>query len=361
MENKEIIEKLTSELEKYKDKSFKVLFYVLDTQGMPSGSLTYMYETAYQLKELGYNVQMLHSEKEFIGVREWLGDKYADLPHYNIEKNISISPADILFIPEIFSSVMYQTMKLPCKRIALLQNFEYLTEMTQPGATWMDYGINECVTTSNVLSDKIKEVFPSVKTHIVRPSISKIFSKTETPKKLIVNILSKHKIDVNSIVKPFFWKYPMYKWVCFRDFSGLPKNDFADALKEAAFTLWIDDRTDFGYTPLEAMACGDIVIGKVPETVPEWMLKDGELRDCGIWFYNTNDACDLIANLVDAYIHNGIPEILQKEADDVLKNYTSELQIEDIKRVYVDGIFANREKELIETVSIAKNNEEKKD
>lgn len=362
MENNELIGKLSDELKKYDDKSFKVLFYTLDTQGMPSGSLTYMYETAYQLKELGYNVQILHSEKEFVGVREWLGDKYADLPHYNIEKdNVAISPADILFIPEIFSSVMYQTKDLPCKRIALLQNFEYLTEMTQPGATWMNYGVNECVTTSNVLSDRIKEVFPHVRTNIVRPSVSDIFKKTDTPKKLIVNIVSKNKRDVNAIVKPFFWKYPMFKWVCFRDFNGIPKDELVKAYQEAAITLWVDDKTDFGYTPLEAMACGDIVMGKIPETIPEWMTSNGEVRDCGLWFYNTRDAYDLLASVIDSYIHNSIPDVIQKEADMVLKNYTSALQIEDIKRVYVEGIFEERKKELTEALSIAKNNEEKND
>lgn len=362
MENNELVTKLSEELKKFEDKSFKVLFYTLDTQGMPSGSLTYMYETAYQLKELGYNVQMLHSEKEFVGVREWLGDKYADLPHYNIEKdNVAISPADILFIPEIFSSVMYQTKDLPCKRIAMLQNFSYLTEMTQPGATWLDYGVNECVTTSYVLSDRIKEVFPYVKTSIVRPSISKMFHKTDTPKKLIVNIVSKHKADVNAIVKPFFWKYPMFKWVCFRDFNGLPKEEIVKLYQEAAITIWIDDKTDFGYTPLEAMACGNIVMGKVPETIPEWLMKDGNVRDCGLWFYSLRDAYDLLADVIDTYIHNGIPDVIEKEADDVLKNYTSELQLEDIKRVYVDGFFEDRKKELTEALAVAKNNETKKD
>jgi hypothetical protein len=65
MENKNIdnkIKNLTKELKKLNDKKFKVMFFVYDTKGVPSGSLTYIYQTAYKLKELGYTVEMLYAE-----------------------------------------------------------------------------------------------------------------------------------------------------------------------------------------------------------------------------------------------------------------------------------------------------------
>ena len=66
---------------------------------------------------------MIHNEKDFIGVGDWLGEEYANLPHANVEKeNVSISASDFLFIPEIFANVMMQTKKLPCKRVILVQN-----------------------------------------------------------------------------------------------------------------------------------------------------------------------------------------------------------------------------------------------
>lgn len=361
--NKEFIEKLTEEIKKYEDKTFKVLFYVLDTKGMPSGSLTYIYETAYALKEMGYNVQMLHSEKEFIGVGEWLGEKYADLPHYNIESGkVSISPADILFIPEIFTSLMFQTMELPCKRVALMQNFGYLTEMIQPGVTWSKYGIYECVTTSESLSDRVKEMFPSLRTYIVRPSISDIFKKPTEPQKLIVNFVTKNKTDLNSIVKPFMCKYPKLQWVCLREISGLPKEEFAEALRESIATVWVDDKTDFGYAPLEAMACGNVVIGKIPENIPEWMLNsNGGIRDNGLWFDRNRQAVDMLEAVIDTYLNNEMPDIVEKNSDDTLTNYTPEKQIEDIKKVYVDGLFASREREMREALQIAKNKEKEND
>ena len=53
-----------------------------DTKGNASGSLAYIYELASGLQDMGYNVGMLHSEEDFVGVNEWLGEKYAELPHF---------------------------------------------------------------------------------------------------------------------------------------------------------------------------------------------------------------------------------------------------------------------------------------
>ena len=52
---KEMIKTIEKNIGKINDKSFTIYFYVFDTKGNPSGSLSYIYQTAYTLKELGYN------------------------------------------------------------------------------------------------------------------------------------------------------------------------------------------------------------------------------------------------------------------------------------------------------------------
>ena len=91
----EMLKVVEENIQKMENKDFNIFFFVIDTKGNPSGSLEYIYRTALTLKELGYKVSMLHQEEEFIGVREWLGDAPADLPHLNIEKeNVEISACD---------------------------------------------------------------------------------------------------------------------------------------------------------------------------------------------------------------------------------------------------------------------------
>ena len=362
LNKEEMLRVVEENIQKMENKSFNVFFFVIDTKGNPSGSLEYIYRTALTLKELGYNVAMLHQEEEFIGVRDWLGDAAADLPHHNIEKeNVEISACDFLFIPEIYANVMSKTKELPCKRVAILQNFGYLTEVIPMGASWGDLKIRDCIATSESLKSRLNSVFPEVRVNVVHPSIPGYF-KPGGEKKLIINVVSKNQSEVNAILKPFFWKFPQYSWVPFRNVANLPRKEFASALAEGFATLWCDTTTDFGYSALEAMACGSIVIGKIPENEVEWMVDSGDLglKNNGIWFYNNLEAQDAIASAIQSFITESVPEDVYKEMKKTVAEYTPERQSEEIKSVY-EGLFAERKKELEIALSILKNKEKEND
>ena len=191
---------LKTELEKVKSKTFNVYFFTVDTKGTPSGYISYIYNTARELINLGYKVHMLHQESEFIGVSSWMGDEFAQIPHHNIEKEkIALSVSDVLFIPELFSNVMSTTQKVPCKRVVILQNFDYLTQIIPAGISWMNYGIKDCVTTTSELGEKVKSVFPFVNNRVVSPLVDEtLFNEPIEPKKLIVNM--RHDYDRNTDV-----------------------------------------------------------------------------------------------------------------------------------------------------------------
>lgn len=340
------IKDLEKEIKKIDAKKSKFMFYVIDTKGTPSGSLWYIYSIAHKISKMGYIVQMLHNENDFVGVKDWMGEEYAALPHFNIEKNnVDVSPSDILFIPELYSQVMFKTKNLPCKRVALLQNFNFLTEIIPFGTTWEDYGIRECVANTEFISNRIKEVFPGTVTRIVRPAIRKCFSESTEPKKLIINYVSRSK-TADSIIKPFMWKYPILKWVAFRNLGSLTQEEMAKHLQESVATIWVDDNTNFGYSALESMATGNIVIGKVPQDTPEWGVKDGDLKDNALWFYNDYDASKIIAGFVEAYLNDGIPQSVYDDMKETVKTYTEEKQEEDIRIEIIEGMLEQRKKEL---------------
>lgn len=355
-------ERIEEQIKNIDNRDFSLYFYVVDTKGVPSGSLSYIYDIALGLKDMGYNVGMLHNEEEFVGVEEWLGSAYSDLPHYNIEKNkIDISPSDILFIPEVYSNVMTATKKLPCQRVAILQSFDKLTEFIPFGASWGDLGVFKAITTTESNKNRLKKYFPFVKTSVIRPKISSLFYKTEEPKKLIINVVTREPSDVNKIVKTFFWEYPMYQWVAFRDLRGMNKEDFAKSLQEAAITVWVDDVTNFGYTPLEAMKCGSIVVGKVPDVAPEWLWSkdenENDLTKAGIWVDSFDTLPAVLASVIRTWTMDSIPEVMQNKADELVSQFTSGQQLNDIKKVIVDELIAGRKKEYEETLKTFNNTE----
>ena len=50
------IKNLTTAMEDIEKKNFRFMFFVMDTKGMPNGSLSYIYSTAKKLNDLGYKV-----------------------------------------------------------------------------------------------------------------------------------------------------------------------------------------------------------------------------------------------------------------------------------------------------------------
>ena len=347
------IETLEKELSKYEDKSFNVYFFTLDSKGNPSATIRYTYQIALSLQEKGYKVTMLHQEKQFVGVAGWLGEKYAAIPHKNVEKeNVEINHADFLFIPEIYANVMSQTKNLPCKRIVLLTNMNYLTEVIPVGVTWFDMGIDEAVTTTKYNENLIKNYFPGVKTHIVPPCIPSMFRKSDKPQDLIINFVAKDPTSINKVIKPFFWKYPIYKWISFRDLRGLPQENFADALREAAFTIVIDDDTNFGTSILEAANSGSLVLAKVPTIITDWMLEEDQktLKKGVIWFDDLRVVPDVIASVVRGWLLDNIPAELAQEAEKLKDLYTKDLQDIQITDVFEKTLFEGRQKEMKEAL-----------
>lgn len=377
------IERIEYEISKLKNKKFTFYFFTIDSKNVPSGSLVYTYNMALSLKKLGYDVIMLYqlenelspreikkrkakgtydpsSEQIFCGVADWMGEEYRDLPHINISKPGSwrVAPSDFLFIPEAFSSLMAQTYihKAPCQRYVLLQNFDYVTDFIPVGSQWINFGIRDCIATTELQANLIKDVMPYVRTKVLNPYIPEYFRKPVEPKKLIVNVISKRQSDVNKLMKTFYWKYPVYKFVTFKDLRGMNREHYADMLKEGAITVWIDTDTPFGYGALEAMRCNNIVIGKLPEHIQEWMTdENGELIDNAIWFDSFEQLPDILGDVIGSWMQDEIPQVLYDNMAETNKRYTQEQWDNNVKNL-VDEMIGKRLAEFEEVLRLTKNN-----
>ena len=160
---------------------------------------------------------------------------------------------------------------------------------------------------------------------------------------MVIDIVAKEQSDVDKIIKPFYWKYPVYKWVSFRDMRGVTQEVFAEALRESMATVWIDSGSDMGRVPLEAMRSGSIVISKVPNRPSDWMLdSEGKITDACFWFFDEESVPDLLANLVNKWLLDEVPEQVYTAAATMDDAYTQEEQDKDIDREFVE-MFNKRE------------------
>lgn len=342
------LERIDEAITKLENNDFTLFFFVVDCKNVPNGNMQYIYQLAKTLSK-NYKVKMLYqleneyskseieelNRKEkpiderrvFTGVGEWLGKEYMELPHMNVSKEEwKVSPSDFLFIPEVFSSLMKQSYqyKAPCKRIVVLHNYDYITEFIPFSDEWGTYGIHNVISNTEQQAKMVTDIFPYVKYQVLSPYISDIFRKPIKPKKLIVNLITKRTEDVNRVIKQFYWKYPMYKFVSFRDLRGYPKETFAEYLQESAITVWIDSETPFGYSAIEAIRTGNIVIGKVPERMPEWMGDENGLFDNGVWTYDINSIPDILSRVLGSWMQDKVPSVLYENMEKLDNLYTFE-------------------------------------
>lgn len=369
--NKIVLKRVEDEIAKIVDKKSSIYFFVSDCKNTPNSQMLYIYQMALTMKELGYNVCMLYQinneytkhelkklrssgkmvdeTRVFEGVDKWLGEKYSTLVHLNIASGVwRVSPSDVLFIPEVFSSLMKETYDkgLPCKRVVILQNFKYVTEFIPYGDQWLNYGITEAVVSNENQAKLIKSVFPYVNTTVINPYIQESMRKPVTAKKLIVNIAATTSSDIEHIIKTFYWKYPTMQFVTFRSLRNLPVDEYAKMLKEGCITIWHDPYTPWGRSALDAIKCGNIVIGKVPEVLPEWMVdENGNALDNAVWYNSIDDIADILATVIGSWMRDEIPEKLMDGISETAKKYTYGEWKENVEK-YINGIMESRKTEF---------------
>lgn len=365
----EQLENIKNSIKKIKDKDFGIYFFTLDTKGNPTAGVATIYEHVKKLRELGYNAQILHDKDDYkfrenedgIGLAEWLGDEYAELPHISIEsQKLQVGPQDFVIIPEAFASVMKQTKDFPCKRVIFLQAYEYIFEMLEIGEGWEQFNIRDVITTNKNLTEYVRSVFRGTFTEEIPLAIPEYFKDSDKPKVPTIAMSARDKRELLKIVKIFYQKYPHYRFVTFRDMSGLPRKDFADELSKSFLSVWIDELSSFGTFPIESMKCNTPVIGKIPRMVPEWMGSVDEngnlnLNDNGIWTANLNSIPDVIATMVGLYLEDALPENIMNGMEEYKNKYDVETFEKTLSEVY-GRLFDRR---IVEFEMMCKNLEEK--
>lgn len=353
---KEQIDELLTKLD---SKDFGLYFFTLDTKGNPTAGIANIYEHVKVLNELGYNAHILHEKDDYkingdqegMGLVDWLGEEYGKLPHVSIEgQQLNVGPQDFIIIPEIFSNVMDQVKKFPCKKIVFSQSYDYLLELLPLGRRWTDYGFNDVITTSEKQANYIKSLFPSIKSYVIPVGIPEYFVPSDKPKVPVITISAREQGTAAKIAKMFYLKYPLYKWVTFKELRGLPRRQFAEELGKSCLSIWIDDSSGFGTFPLEAIQCNTPVIGKMPNLIPEWMEEideagNGKIKNNGIWTNTHLNIPELINTYMKVWLEDNLPPDLTNGIEESKDGYSMEKQRAAIEETYA-SLITNRKTEL---------------
>lgn len=332
-------EKVKQSIQNLKDKKSKIYFLVQDTKDNAKASVKFIYEMAYSLKTSGFNPIILHEKSDYTGVSKWLDEKYmAELPHKVIEgQNLEIAPEDFVILPEIFGFVMEQIKDLPCGKIVLSQCYSYILETLQPGQNWAQFGFLKCLTTTNKQKEYLEKVMRSTTFDIIQPTLGEDFKPRNLPAMPIIAVHTKDQTDTINLIKTFYLRFPQYRWFTFKDMRGLSEKEFAETLKECFLSVWIDDDSSFGTFPLESMACGVPVMGKIPNIQPEWMNENN-----GIWVTDKTLMTDFIADFIQNWLEDNIKPEVYTEGTKTAENYKNKQLFDSTVATLFEGYLNTR-------------------
>ena len=322
MSNKqENIDKLESAYGRLENNQYKVYFLTYDTKSNARASVKYIYDTAQTLRDSGIDARILVEDKTYGGVSSWLGDRYADIPVQTIkEDQVQMSIDDVLVVPEYYSNVLEQLAGVRCTKVMLIQQTEYIFETLPVGSRWKDYGFDKVITTTDSSKKYIQSIFPESLVFINPPKIGDHFKKSEKPIKPYIAISARDRGQHRRVISEFYLRYPQLRWITFRDMVQIPYDEFPSILQECMCSVWLDDESTFGTFPLESMRCEVPVIGKIPNTEPDW------LGENGIWSYDLTKIVELLGTYVLAWLEGiTITEEIKEKMKSTLLPYSDDI------------------------------------
>jgi hypothetical protein len=345
----EKINRVKDAVNRLEKKESKFMFCVPEAVN-PIASVYEMYFHATIVKKMGFRSVIL-TEKEDQKAPKWIEKELTDLEHIPMSGNkLTVSPDDMMVIPEVFSNVMEQTKNLPCKRIGLLQSVDYKLNALVPGTNWKSFGIDDIITTSKTLKEFVESFYGknafNLKSYNI--GIPDYFKRTDEPQKPVISIIGRNPNEMSKIVKLFFSRYPQYGWVTFDPMvtnSKPPKpmrrKDFADRLRGNFAAIWVDRIASWGTFPLECMASGTIPICLKPDITPEYILERDEKDEvtkiadgAGVWTDNFYDLPVLIGEVLLKFLDDSIDDSLYDSMEKIASKYTQENSEKELTGVY---------------------------
>lgn len=360
--NLEIIKKLINDID---DKSFNLYVFVPELKGADgndniySSEIEQLYQICYFLSKNNYNAKIL-TEKQTYKAPMYLSNELKSLTHVSSDKNFTISPSDFIILPEYLTNILQQIADVNCEKIIFMQSIENTIHSLPPGLKWINLNAKNIIVTNDNFTDYINTYDDPSKTFY---DIKKItlgvpeFFNDKALKKPKIGFFVRNPNDIKKITKLFYLKYPMLSWMKFVPINGetglCTRKEFAKNLNECAFTIWVDRIAGFGTLPLEAMKSGSVVVGVLPDIIPNYVV-DGS----GIW---ANNIFSLVDELGNAIQHWFLDSPSFENISNTTKEIISEFSMEKYEQTTIETFeyFINKRKnEFIITLNnlINKNN-----
>ena len=222
----------------------------------PSGGVKAIYHHVSHLVKNGYPAFVVHNKTGFSP--SWMKCK---VPTLYIEEDFRVFPNDIVVIPEDYRAALDAFRNIHVRKYVFCQNHFYIFKGLLKERGWEDFGISGVFCSSEIISGFVRFVFGYDEVPIVHYAIPLEPFKPREKRFQIAYMPRKRAPEIDFIKNLFNRVYPEYKeisWICI---DKVEEEKAAQILGESAIFLSTSLYEGFGLPPVEAMACGCIVVG----------------------------------------------------------------------------------------------------
>lgn len=311
-------------------------YFFLPDFDKPSGGVGLVYDHVKVMNELGFKAKIIHTKSGF--KPEWLGKRLEGVPViYLDEGKLEVKLEDMFFIPEGYPNVMENLAKqgAPCKKVVFCQNWFYVLNALPPGQFWNHYGIIDCLSVSEMQTNYLKAIMPFLRVKNVVGSFDEdLFvppADMASKKPVVCFKRSRDGIKGYNVIKTFIALYPQLRFVSFKEIVDMTNEEYAEALKDSAFYLHMDEISSWGTAPIEAFRCKTLVAGWDGVGGREYMNKD----NC--WLAPNGDIFSLaiaLGNMIEAWLLDDISKKMWKSMEAATLMYSKDAEKDSILKAH---------------------------
>ncbi len=223
----------------------------------PSGGVKTLYQHVELLTQNGFDAAVVHFTPHFS--LDWFSNT---IPVIDGSQGLKLDRDDWIVIPEDHAQALKHFATIPCRKALFCQNHFYIFEALPPQTGWDDFGIEEVLVSSHEIETYVQRVF-SKRSHFIPLFINhKLFQPSADRHPLSVAYMPrKGGWNLTQIISSIWCQYPELRDVQWVPIDRMSEAEVAHTLQSNTIFLSTGFREGFGLPPIEAMACGALVVG----------------------------------------------------------------------------------------------------
>jgi hypothetical protein len=248
------------------------IYYECRDLMQPAGGVRRLYRHVEILNKHGFSARILHHRPGF--KLKWF---QSDAPVSYSSAGLKLGPDDVLVIPEGHTNVMVATALNPCRRVVIALNWANIYRSLPVGLDWRALGLSEVIAGSEYEREFVKRSMGLESTVIVSGTDGKMFKPAPVKLRQVAYMPRKNEDVFHLIASVFRSRFPEFAGIPFVPVHGLAHREVSQVLGESACFLATSFPEGLARPPLEAMACGCLVVGFAGRGSLEYM---DHLRNC---------------------------------------------------------------------------------